>query len=265
MRGDDREFALVTGASSGIGLELAREFAEHGFDLLVAAEGPDIEAAASGLRSTGAEVVAVQVDLATAEGVEKLYARVTAVGRPLDAVAINAGIGVGGPFLGTDLQDHLRLIHLNVTGAVHLARLVLVDMAARGDGRVLFTSSVAARMAGPYESTYAASKAFVLSFAEALRVELKDRGVTITALMPGPTDTNFFSRAGMEDTKLGRSKKDDPRKVARQGFEALMAGKDHVVAGSAKSKAQAVVASVLPDRAAAALHGSMSKPRSDDR
>jgi short-subunit dehydrogenase len=137
-------------------------------------------------------------------------------------------------------------------------------MVQRGEGGVLFTSSIAATMPGPYQSTYNASKSFLYSFAEALRVELEDTGVTVTALMPGPTETNFFRRADIEDTKLGQSKKDDPREVARDGLEALSAGKDHVVAGSAKNKAQVAAAKVLPNTAMAAIHGRQSKPGSGD-
>ena len=257
-----RPLAVVTGASSGIGRELAREFVEHDFDVVVAAENADIETAAAELRRPGATVTPVRADLADPNGVEQLFRQVQQLGRPVDALAINAGVGVSGPFIETDLQDHLRLVDLNVTGAVHLAHLVLPGMAARGEGGVLFTSSIAATMPGPYMSTYNASKAFLQSFAEALRYELKDAGVTVTALMPGPTDTNFFARAGMEDTRLGQSKKDDPADVARQGFEALMAGKDHVVAGSSKNKIQAAAAQVMPEKATAALHGSMAKPGS---
>ena len=157
---------------------------------------------------------------------------------------------------------HLALIGLNVTGAVHLTGMALPAMVARGRGKVLFTSSIAATMPGPYESTYAASKAFLYSFAQAIRTELKGTGVTVTALMPGPTDTNFFARAGMEDTRLGQSKKDDPADVARDGFEALMAGKDHVVAGSPRNRLQVAAAKVLPDTLAASMHGAMSKPGS---
>jgi short-subunit dehydrogenase len=149
-----------------------------------------------------------------------------------------------------------------VTGAVHLAHLILPDMAARGQGGVLFTSSIVAAAPVPYLSTYAASKAFLLSFAEALRVELKDSGVTVTALLPGPTDTDFFERADMEDTKLGQLKKDDPRDVARDGFAALMAGKDHVIAGSRKNKLQVAAAQIMPDRATAAVQAGMAKPGS---
>ena len=260
--GSGRSLAVVTGASSGIGLELAREFVEHDFDLVIAAEDAGIEVAAAQLRTPGGTVVAVRADLADPDGVEQLYRQICALARPVDALVINAGIGVNGPFIETDLQAHLQVINLNVTGAVHLAHLVLPAMAARGEGGVLFTSSIAATVPVPYLSTYGASKAFLLSFAEALRVELKDRGVTVTALLPGPTETDFFERADMEDTRLGRSKKDDPGDVARDGFAALMAGKDHVVAGSRKNKLQVAAAQVTPVRAKAAAQAALTKPGS---
>lgn len=259
---DQRPLAVVTGASSGIGLELAREFIDHDFDVVMAAEDDGIEATAAGVRKPEGVVLAVQADLSDPNGVEQLFRQVEDLKRPVDALAINAGIGVNGPFIETDLEDHLRLIDLNVTGAVHLAHLILPGMAARREGGVLFTSSIAATMPAPYLSTYAASKAFLLSFAEALRVELKDAGVRVTALMPGPTDTNFFARADMEDTKLAQMKKDDPREVARDGFKALMAGKDHIVAGSLKNKAQVAAAQVVADKAIARIQGSMAKPGS---
>jgi uncharacterized protein len=258
-----RQLAVITGASSGIGLELARVFAENGFDLVVVAEDPGIEQVAIGLRDRGGQVTGVQADLATTEGVEGLADAIERLGVP-DVLAVNAGVGVNGPFIETDLADHIRLLNLNVTGAVQLTGLLVPRMAARGSGGVLFTSSIAATMPGPYLSTYSASKAFLLSFAQALRVELADSGVTVTALMPGPTDTNFFARAGMEDTKLGQASKDDPHEVARQGFEALMAGKDHVVAGSIKNRLQTAGAKLLPDTATAKMHGSMSAPGSGD-
>jgi uncharacterized protein len=260
--GTARPLAVVTGASSGIGRELAREFVEHGFDVVIAAEDEGIEAAAVDLRTPGATVVPVRVNLADPEGVEQLAGRVRQLARPVDALVLNAGVGVNGPFIETDLEANLELIDLNVTGAVHLAHRLLPAMAARGEGGVLFTSSIAAEMPAPYLATYAASKAFLLSFAEGLRAELKKAGVTVTALMPGPTDTNFFARAGMEDTKLGQMKKDDPREVARDGFAALMAGKDHVVAGSFKNKVQVAVAQVVADKAIAAVQGQMAKPGS---
>ena len=160
----------------------------------------------------------------------------------------------------TSLEDDLALIALNVASTVHLAKLVLSDMAARGEGRVLFTSSIVATMPGPYYATYAASKAFLQSFAEAVRHEVAGAGVTVTALMPGPTDTEFFERAGMQGSKADKGPKDDPAEVARDGFEALMAGKDHVVAGSVRNRVQAGIAKVLPETVAAALHGRQAKP-----
>ena len=259
-----RPLAIVTGASSGIGFELARQFAEHGYDLIVAAEDATIHDVPARLAVPDSTITPVQVDLAGPRGVEELVEAARGDGRPIDAVAINAGIGAGGKFAETDLRKHLDLLQLNVMSAVHLAHLVVNDMIRHHHGRLLFTSSIAAAMPGPYESTYAASKAFLSSFALALRAEVKGDGITVTALMPGPTDTNFFDRAGMEDTKVGQAKKDDPAEVAREGFEAMLAGEDHVVAGSFKNKVQVAAAGVLPDTAAAAMHGQMSKPRSKE-
>ncbi|HEV7933690.1 MAG TPA: SDR family NAD(P)-dependent oxidoreductase [Actinomadura sp.] len=260
-----KPLAVVTGASSGIGYELACQFARNGFDLIVAAEEPGIADVTRALEELGAAATSVQVDLSSYDGVERLYATIKSTGLPVDAVAINAGVGVSGDFArDTDLEAELKLISLNVTSAVHLAKRVLQDMVPRGAGRILFTSSVAATMPGPYMAAYAASKAFLYSFAEAIRHELRDTGVTITALLPGPTATEFFERADMQDTKIASMEKDDPADVARQGFEALMAGKDHIVAGSLKNKAQAVAAKTLPEPAKAKMHGRLAEPGSGD-
>ncbi len=258
-----RPLALVTGASTGIGFELARQFAGHGFDLVVAAEDLELAVAAERLRALGAGVTAVQADLATARGVDDLYASVRSSGRPLAAAALNAGVAVGGAFAtDTDLRDELRLVDLNVRSTVHLAKHVLRDMVQRGEGRVLFTSSIAATMPGPYAATYNASRAFVQSFAVALRRELAGSGVTVTALMPGPTDTNIFARGGMLDTWLAAGPKDDPGKVARMGFEALMAGDERVVAGSMRVRLAALANRLLPDSVKAAAHAPLTRRRS---
>jgi uncharacterized protein len=258
-----RPLAVVTGASSGIGYELAKQFAEHGFDLVIAAESDTLREAAQSLANMGAEVEAVQVDLANYDGVERLYNKIRSLGRPVEAIAINAGVGINGHFVHeTDLHDEINLINLNVVSAVHLAKRVLPDMVARGQGRVLFTSSIAALMPGPFYAVYAASKAFIQSFAQAIRNELKDTGVTVTALQPGPTDTEFFERADMTDTLAGTSSKDDPAKVARQGFEALMAGEEHVIAGSLMNKAQGAMSTFMSEESKAEMHRKQTEPGS---
>jgi short-subunit dehydrogenase len=260
-----RNLAVVTGSSSGIGFELAKQFAEHDFDLIVAAEDDAIHAAARELEQLGVSVEPVQVDLATDDGVDELYGRITAAGRPVEAIALNAGIGAGGAFAtDTTLEDELRLIDLNVRSTVHLAKYVVRDMVDRDHGRILFTSSIASTMPGAYQAVYNASKSFVQSFALALRNELKDTDVTITSLMPGPTDTEFFERADMLGTKVGASDKDDPADVARDGFEALMAGDERVVSASLKTKLQGRASRLLPDSAKAAMHRKLAEPGSGD-
>jgi short-subunit dehydrogenase len=260
-----RPLALVTGASSGIGLELARQFGENGYDLIINAEDSGLDDAADDLANTGASIRSVQADLSTDDGVRRLWDTVVAAGRPLAAAALNAGVGEGGPFLDTDLVDELEIIDVNVRSTVHLAKLVLRDMADRDEGRVLVTSSIAATMPGSFQAVYNASKSFLQSFAEALQNELKDTGVTVTSLMPGPTGTNFFHRAEMDDTKVGQSEKDDPAQVARQGFQALMKDKDKIVAGSLKTKAQGAANKVLPDKVKAAAHRQMAEPGSGEQ
>ena len=230
-----KPLALVTGASTGIGRHLAQEFAEHGFDLVVVARHADLDQAATELRATGVRVDAYHIDLGEPDGVAKLVEALA--GRSPDVAALNAGFGVAGDFTReTKLDDELAIIDLNVKSTVRLAKHVLRSMVQQGYGRVLFTSSVVGVMPSPLQAVYAASKAFVHSFAESVRNELDDTKVSVTALMPNATDTEFFESAGYEGTRVKRMKKDDPAEVARQGFEALMAGKDHVVGGGLGSK-----------------------------
>lgn len=260
-----KQFAVVTGASSGIGFELAKQFAEHDFDLLIVAESDRINTAARELEGLGAKVDAVQADLADHDGVHKLQSAIQATGRPMDAIAINAGVGVSGRFVDTDLAEELNLVRLNVVSTVHLAKYAVKKMVSQGSGRILFTASIAGTMPTPYEAVYGASKAFVRSLSQSLREELKETGVTVTALMPGATETNFFHRAGADDTKLGSSEKDDPAEVAKDGFEAMMAGKDHVVAGSFKNKLEAAAGYALPDPMVAKAHAAQAAPGSANK
>jgi short-subunit dehydrogenase len=256
---DSRPLALITGASTGIGYELAIFCAKEGFDLLVVADEPEINDAANQLRNYGVNVDAIEADLATLEGVDEFYQAVN--GRPVDALLANAGHGLGGAFLDQDFEDVQHVIDTNITGTVYLIQKVGRDMRARGRGRILITGSIAGYTPGTYNAVYNASKAFVDSFSFALRAELKDSGVTVTCLMPGATETEFFERAGMEDTKIGQSEKDDPADVAKVGFEAMMKGEGEVVSGF-KNKVMSTVASVTPSGVLAEQHRKKAEPGS---
>jgi uncharacterized protein len=256
------KLALVTGASSGIGYFLAKELATRGYDLVVCSAGERLEAAAADFKNSGAEVTAISVDLTTREGVQTLWRSISELGRPLDVACINAGVGVGGLFSETDLEAELKIVELNCVGAVHLAKYVVKEMVALNAGKILITASIAGEMVAPREAVYAATKAFDLSFAHSLRYELRETGVSVTALQPGPTDTDFFHRAGMDNTDVGiRGKHESqPEEVARQGLDALFAGKDHVYAASAKTKLEGMLANAIPGAVKGAMHEKMAKP-----
>ncbi|KQW80738.1 SDR family NAD(P)-dependent oxidoreductase [Brevundimonas sp. Root1279] len=254
-----RPLAVVTGASSGIGYELGRLLADDGYDLVVAADTPLAEAVQA-FEGLGARVDAVEVDLATEQGVQSLIGKIA--GRPVDVLAANAGHGLGKGFLDERFEDILHVIDTNVTGTVRLVHLVGGAMRDRGQGRILFTGSIAGLMPGSFQAVYNASKAFVDSFSFALRNELKDSGVSVTVLMPGVTDTEFFERAGLMDTKVGQSdKKMDPADVARIGYEAMRRGDGDVVAGMS-NKLQAAMAAVTPQSVLAEQHRKMAEPGS---
>jgi len=252
-------FAIVTGASSGIGYELARLCANDGYDLLVAADEPGITGAADAFRSSGVTVQALEVDLASAEGVDELYA--AAAGRQVDALLANAGHGLGRAFLDQDFDEVRHVIDTNITGTVYLIQKVARDMQQRGAGRILITGSIAGFMPGSFQAVYNGTKAFIASFSFALRNELKDSGVTVTCLMPGATDTEFFERADMMDTKVGQGAKDDPVMVAEVGYKAMLNGDGDVVAGW-KNKLQAAIANVTPAGVLAEQHRKMAEPGS---
>jgi len=258
-----RKFAIVTGASTGIGFELASLAAENGYDLLVVADEPLIAAAAADFRRHGTDVMSLEADLSTIEGVDALLA--AAGGRRVDALFANAGRGLGHGFLDQEVADWRRVVDTNITGTLYLLQKMVADMVARNDGKVLITGSIAGFMPGSFQAVYNGTKAFIDSFADALRNELKDsNGVTITTLMPGATETEFFDRADMLDTKVGSQEKDDPAKVARDGWNALMSGDAHIVSGF-KNKVQAAVSHVMPAAALAAMHRKMAEPGSAEK
>jgi short-subunit dehydrogenase len=254
-----RPLAVVTGASTGIGLELAKCCVKNGFELLIVADEPRIEDAAQILKSLGASVEALEADLSTIEGVDKLYAKIG--GRPVAALLANAGRGLGKGFLDQDFATARRVVDTNITGTIYLIHKVGNDMRRVGEGKILLTGSIAGFMPGSFQAVYNGTKAFIDSFAAALREELKDTGVTVSCLMPGATETEFFKRADLMDTKIGQEKKDDPAEVAELGFDAMMKGTDHVIFGL-KNKMQVAAASVLPSSTMAAQHRKETEPGS---
>lgn len=262
MLDETKKLAVVTGASTGIGLELARECAKNGFDLIIVANESELEKAGDQLRREGAAVETVQADLSTLEGVDALYARIN--GRPVAALLANAGRGLGKGFLDQDFDDVRYVVDTNVTGTIYLLQKVGRDMRSQGEGRILITGSIAGFMPGSYQAVYNGTKAFLDSFSYALREELRDSGVTVTCLMPGATETEFFRRADMLDTKVGAQEKDDPADVAKDGFEAMMKGEGGIVSGM-KNKLQVAAAHVMPAETLARQHTKMAAPGSADK
>lgn len=261
MTGSERKsgrlFAIVTGASTGIGYELAACCAREGYDLLIAADEAKINQAAEQLRALGTEVESLEADLATPQGVEALLER--AKSRPVDVLCANAGRGLGHAFLDQEFADIQRVVETNVTGTLHLLHLVGKGMRTRGSGRILITGSIAGFQPGTYQAVYNASKAFLDSFSFALRHELRDSGVTVTCLMPGATETEFFARADLLDTRVGQAKKDDPADVAKQGFQAMLDGEGDVVTGW-QNKLRTAIANVTPADVLAEQHRKLAEP-----
>lgn len=249
-----RPLALVTGGSSGIGFELAKQFAQNGHDVIISGSSDKVKTSAQEIGALGVECFAYQADASTYDGVEALWNYAMSLDRPLDAAALNVGIGQGGAFVDNPLEDDLKLIAINVTGTVHIAKRVTTHMLANKKGRILITSSISATQPTPYETVYGPSKAFGFSFAESLREELRGTGVTVTALLPGATDSEFHKKAGMGSSKIGRSEKNDKTEVARQGFEALMNDIDHVVGGDEATKQQAIDNRTTPETVKAHNH-----------
>jgi uncharacterized protein len=257
------KFAIITGASTGIGFELASLAAEQGYDLLVAADEPLIDAAAADFRRHGVDVRAIETDLSTSQGVDAMLE--AAGGRRVDVLCANAGRGLGRAFIEQSVQDWRRVIDTNITGTVYLLQRVLADMVARDDGRILVTGSIAGYIPGSFNAVYNGTKAFIDNFTDAIRNEIKEsKGVSLTTLMPGPTETEFFERADLMDTKVGQQEKDDAGKVARDGWAAMMKGESHIVSGW-KNKVQKTLANVTPASALAEIHRGMAEPGTSDK
>jgi len=257
------KFAIITGASTGIGFELATLAAKDGYDIVVVADEPLINAAADDFKQFGTSVVAVEADLSTVQGVDQLLA--AAGDRQIDLLCANAGHGLGHAFLDQELKDWRHVVDTNIVGTAYLLQRVLKPMVARNDGKVLVTGSIAGYIPGAFQAVYNGTKAFVDSFVAALQNEIKDAdGVTLTNLMPGPVETEFFARGDMLDTSVGADpKKSDPADVAKDGWDAVMSGKAAIVSGW-KNKLQSAVANVTPNAVLAEQHRKMAEPGSAD-
>jgi uncharacterized protein len=254
-----RELAVVTGASSGIGFELAKLCATEGYDIIAVADEPEIHDAAEKLANEGTRITAVEADLAQKSGVDKLMAALDADGRPVELLLANAERGLREGFLDRDFKEIEHALHTNITGTLDVLHRIGMQMRERRRGRILITGSIAGFVPGSFQAVYNASKAFLNNFSFALRNELKDSDVTVTCLIPGPTDTEFFERADIADMPLGEIKKDDPAFVARIGFEAMMEGEGDVVSGW-KNKLQAAIANVTPSEMLAEQHRELAEP-----
>jgi uncharacterized protein len=253
------KLAIVTGASTGIGFELAHLAAKDGYDVLVVADEPLINSAAEDFKQYGTQVTSIEADLATFEGNDQLLA--AANGRPIDVLVANAGRGLGRAFVDQDIADWRRVIDTNITGTTYLLQKVAQQMKARNAGKILITGSIAGLIPGSYQAVYNGTKAYLDSFSYALREELRDTDITVTVLMPGPTETEFFERADMMDTKVGTAKKEDPALTAKHGWDAMNAGAGHVVSGW-KNKLQAVISHITPDSVLAKMHTAEAEPGS---
>ncbi|KAF0677161.1 SDR family NAD(P)-dependent oxidoreductase [Profundibacterium mesophilum] len=252
-----RKLAVVTGASTGIGLELARCAAQDGCDLIICADEPQIHSAAESLRQSGVTVDVVEADLGTEQGLDTLWNAVR--NREVDYLLANAGRGLGDAFLEQDWDRIEDVIHVNVTGTTSLLHRMIPLMRARKTGRILIVGSIAGLIPGSFQAVYNATKAYLDTLSWGIRDELKDSGVTVTCLMPGPTDTEFFVRADMEDTPVGQKDKDDPAKVARAGYRAMLKGSSGVTTGF-MNKVQAALSGVVPDSVLASMHRNLAEP-----
>jgi len=261
MENQQKHYALITGATSGIGLELAKLFAKDKFNLILVARGEEgLKATAGLLETEGIEVITIIKDLFETGAASEVYREVTERGLWVDVLVNDAGQGVYGKFIENELDRELNIIQLNIASLVTLTKAFAKQMVSRGTGKILNLASVAGKAPGPYQAVYHGTKAFVHSFNEAIRVELKDTGVTITSLLPGATKTDFFRKAGMLNSKIVQEGElADPAEVARDGYEAMLAGKDMVVSGF-KNKLQVALGNITPDSMQAAQMKKAQEP-----
>jgi short-subunit dehydrogenase len=241
---------LITGATSGIGLELAKLFAKDNYNIIIVArdkqELNDTFSKLSGL--TSGKIIPIAKDLFQTDAAFELYSEVKQQGINVDVLVNNAGQGQYGEFTETDIKRQLDIIQLNISSLVALTYQYLKDFVAKGEGKILNLSSIASKTPGPWQSVYHGTKAFIQSFTEAIRSEVKEKGITITALLPGVTDTDFFNKADMNKSKIvqDKDKMSDPADVAKDGYDALMKGKDMVISGIG-NKLQVAMDAVMPD------------------
>jgi len=254
------QLAVITGASSGIGRELGFVCAEAGYHLLIAADEPQIHEVAAALRTRGANVSSVEADLSSVEGVQRLC---DAIGdREVDVLIANAGVGLGQGFLDQNVDDFMHLLNTNISGTLLLVHQIGRKMRARGDGRILIVGSIAGFLPGSFEAAYNASKAFLNSFCLALHEELRGTGVSVTCLMPGVTESDYFRRAGLLNTKIGRSKKASPKMVARAGFQAMTKRHARIISGF-MNNVRVVLMHFLPAPFLARQHRRWAEPDRD--
>jgi short-subunit dehydrogenase len=243
------ETALITGATDGIGLELARCCAKDGYNvILVARTQEDLDRTARELSSQyGIDADVIAADLMETNAAFDLYDKVRAKGKQVDVLINDAGQGVYGAFTGTDIERELKIIQLNVSSLTVLTKLFLKEMVARDSGKILQLASVASKSSTPYMAVYGATKAYIYNFTQALISELEDSNVTITALLPGPTDTDFFNKAGSENiVAVKEGELADPEDVAKDGYDAMQSGESKVVSGW-KNKMQTAMGNLIPD------------------
>ena len=258
---DQPKTALITGATSGIGRELAKLFAQDKYNLVIVARSQDeLTQTATELKQQGIEVTTIAKDLFQRQAPFEVYEEIKAQGLQIDVLVNDAGQGQYGEFTDTDINRELDIIQLNIGAYVTFAKLYLKEMVARNDGKILFVSSIAGELPGPLQAVYHGTKAFVASFVDAIQNENKDRSVTITALEPGLTDTDFFNKADMTRAKnVAEGNPADPAGVAKDGYEALMAGEKRVISGF-MNKVQVTVSNLIPDALVAAKIHQESKP-----